>query len=76
MLGLVLLVAAPADSVSVEVVDAHAACLADDAELSVIELDAPGPALEPACGGCDRTDIVAPAPVLAGVFRPPRRAAG
>ena len=65
MLGLVFLLGAPADTVSAEVVDA--ACL---------EVGVPEPALAQASDVCDRTEIVAPAPVLAGVFRPPRHAAG
>ena len=74
MLGLVFLLGAPADTVSAEVVDA--ACLADDVEIAVIEVGVPEPALAQASDVCDRTEIVAPAPVLAGVFRPPRHAAG
>lgn len=74
MLGLVLLFAAPADAASAEIVDSYAASVADDVEVAAIEVGVLVPAFEPARVACDRADIVAPAPVLAGVFRPPRRA--
>lgn len=74
MLGVVLLVAAPVDATSAEIVDSYAASVADDVEVAVIEVGMLVPALEPARVACDRAEIVAAAPVLAGVFRPPRRA--
>ena len=71
-----LLLAAPADQRSAEVTDSHAAALADDVELAVVELAVPEH--EPVLSGIaiELTEIVMPAPVRAGVFRPPRRAAG
>jgi hypothetical protein len=72
ILGLLLLFAAPGETVSVEAVDAQA-CLVDEADVLVQELGAPAPVPDPACAAFDRAEIIAPAPSVAGVFRPPRR---
>jgi len=71
ILGLLLLFAAPVD-VSAEAVDAEG-CLVDEVDVVVVELGVPEPAPDPMCAAFDRAEIIAPAPVLAGIFRPPRR---
>jgi hypothetical protein len=76
LLALLLLIAAPGETVSTEVVDAQVVSIGDEADVSVQELGAPEHALDPRCVAFDRAEILAPAPVLAGIFRPPRPAAG
>ena len=72
ILGLLLLFAAPGETVSIEAVDAQA-CLVDEADVLVLELGVPEPAPDLTYAAFVRAEIIAPAPSLAGVFRPPRR---
>ena len=69
-----LLLAAPTNNVSAEVVDAQASMApSDDIDVSEIAMPATESAPDPNIIRVVLDDIVRQAPVLAGIFRPPRR---